>query len=376
MDLQRRAIRAGVLGRGLTDLAVRRPSRSRRVGRRRVAVWDDAAVRTDGGAATRSPSTLEPIRIEFYGPDGPDRRPLDNGRGSAPPPRPAPPTTARLVAGLAAGAAIAVAIVVGLLALDSADPKRETAARPAAAVADPAPVEFQTLPPAVASTLPYPGGAVLPGRYTSDLLGISIEFTVDEATALRTARPGTILLTPVGTAANNLAGQPHVQFLRLAGWNTGDEAADRRFRGVGGISPNNVRQWIADNDLLVEGHTLTMVDGRRTDVYDLRVDPASSLGEDICVPELRPCFWFASVAAEIAPTAAVRLDSPLFGPTAIRLWLIGVDGEDPVLVQAAAVVGDEAWLDDFEATTIASLTIGETAAEQLAGAGSGVPLPR
>jgi len=333
-------------------------------------------VRTDGGAATRSPSTLEPIRIEFYGPDGPEWRPLGDARRGAPSPRVTPPPSGRLIAGLAVAATVSVAIVVGLLALDGPDPTSDSAERSVAPAADPAPVEFETLPPATASKLPFPGGAVAPGRYTSDLLGISIEFSVDAATALRTARPGTILLTPVGTAANSLAGQPHVQFLRLAGWNTGDEAADRRFRGVGGIAPNNVRQWIADNDLLVDAHMLTMVDGRRTDVYDLRVDPASPHGEDICVPELRPCFWFASVAEAIAPTAAIRLDSPLYGPTAIRLWLIGVDGEGPVLVEAAAVVGDEAWLDDFEATTIASLTIGETDAELLAGAGSGVPLPR
>lgn len=240
----------------------------------------------------------------------------------------------------------------------------------------PEPPLLERLPPAVASTLPFPGGAVPPGRYETDLLGLPIEFTVGEATALRNARSGTIVLTPVGSSPTSIAGEPHVQLIRLAGWNTAEEAADRRFRGVGSIAPDDIERWIADNDLIVDNRTSTRIDGRDTRVLDVRVDPTSPIGNDACTPESRPCFWFASVAAELIPHPAIRLDYALYGQMTMRLWLVTIPGEDPVLIEAAAPVGTESWFDDFEATTIETMVIGETAVEMLAGSGSGIPAPR
>ncbi len=283
--------------------------------------------------------------------------------------------------GRALAAVVAVALVVGV-AVVAVNAAADRAGTPAAAPDSTeapfpsdrsGPVGLDTLPPVVAAPLPFPGGAVAPARYATDLLGIPIEFTIGEATRLRTARPGTILLTPGGTAVNSLDGEPHVQFLRVAGWNTRDEAADRLFRGVGGIAADDVERWIADNDVIVDRRARMVVDGRDTRVFDLRVDPASPLGDRICSPAARPCFWFASVAEDQMARAAIRLDHTLAGPMSIRLWLISIEGEHPVLVEAAAVAGDDAWLDGFEATTIATMTIGATRTELLAGAGTGVP---
>ncbi len=329
---------------------------------------DDRGVQTDRRRAAGSPPAPEPITIEFDGPDGPHWLPVIDR------PRRREPTGSGWTA-LGAIVAVSLVIAAAVLALDLiGDPAARSAgpARRAETVA-PLPAESGTLPPAIASELPYPGGAVPPGRYATELLGIPIEFTIATATALRTARPGTVLLTPVGTAANDLEGAPHVQFVRVAGWNTRREASDRRFRGVGSIAPDDIETWLADNDLLVDRRARTTVDGRPARVYDLRVDPVSDLGQDVCSPRLRPCFWFASVAAEVSPHAAIRLDSALYGPTTVRLWLIEVAGEDPILVEAAAVAGDESWLNDFEAVTITSLEVGESGVEMLAGAGSGIP---
>lgn len=342
-------------------------------------------------ASCRPPPTREPIRIEFYGSAGgadgtPWREPLGSvdrpfaprGRGSGRGSGGAGSLAALLVAvALVLGAVgVAVGAAIERRSADTgslADP--EPSARPgAAADASTEPRRtVSTLPPAHAEPLPFPGGDLEPGRYVTDLLGVPVEFTVAEATAVRTGRPGAVLLSPVGSASSTLVDAPHVQFVRLGAWNTAEQAVDRTFQGVGGIPASDIDAWLADNDVIVERSRDAVVAGRPSRVLDVRVDPASPHGDGICVPALRPCFWYSSVPAEDVLLAPIRLDHPLSATMSIRLWVITIAGHDPILVEAAAVAGDVAALDRFEATTIASLHIGPSPVELLAGSGSGVP---
>jgi hypothetical protein len=49
------------------------------------------------------------------------------------------------------------------------------------------------------------------------------------------------------------------------------------------------------------------------------------------------------------------------------MWLIPIQGLEPILIEAVVPAGDERWLDDFETTTITSLDLGDDAPPLSAG---------
>ncbi len=264
-----------------------------------------------------------------------------------------------------AGAAV-VAFVVSVTS-DDEDEAERPPVTVAATLPDPDPQvgaepasepSLETLPSATASTLSFPGGDLPISRYATDLLDVPIEFDVAHDTALRTARPGHLVLTPLGSAVIDVGGELHAQFLRVGGWSSPDEAVDLLHLDVGSIAPGDVDRWIVENDVVIDDVTGTTVDGHRATRYDLRVDPESPLGHGVCLPQDRPCFWFVTVPEEHLPDSTVRRDIPLYGAMAVRMWLIDLGDDHPLLIEAAAPEGAERWLDLFESATIASMDIG------------------
>jgi hypothetical protein len=268
---------------------------------------------------------------------------------------------------LAAAAARVLAPTIGGLVLAARDDKDET------------PLQEQPPPDSLAlpvGELGFPGSSTDAGTYESDVLGVPLTFTVADDWTLWNVRPNNFTLTSTDQLSVFAANDYRlVRFMRVGGWHTRDEATDISIQAPGSIDPYDIDAWIADNDVVVDVSTDTVVSGRATRVLDIGVDPASDLAVPACgetgepPQQVEPCFWYAALSDIPSDAIGTRIGaerglSPLH---VSRFWLITIDGHDPLLVHALAPVGDDAWLDEFEAATIHTLILDDDAPPASAG---------
>ena len=195
-----------------------------------------------------------------------------------------------------------------------------------------------------------------PGTYDTTLLGVPLTFDTDEAWTTVFFQTGELLfLNP----DFETAGVRSWRVTRLGGWHTSDEAGDPEFLEPASIDPYEIESWIGEGYILGEQLPDTVVGGRSTTVYDIQPDPDSGLDAG-CPPEQLPCFFPTSVSEESFSRAQARdefrrVGGPSDAGVETRLWLVAIDGFDPILIDASGVAG---WTDTFESTILASIDLG------------------
>ena len=227
---------------------------------------------------------------------------------------------------------------------------------------------------ASAEPLPFAGTDVEPGRYSSPGLGVPFTLTVDDEWSISETRASFVALrSPAGEGAIDVATVRWIFLTRLGGWNTRAEAIDPSFRTTGSIEPDDIDRWLDQNDVVVLDRRDTVVDGRAAIVVDVQVDDAGTGApldfprdpfnqfNDTCGPATEPCFWYRSIPAQSDHGRGPRPDPVMHTGQTRRMWLIPIEGLEPILIEAVVPLGDERWLDDFETATIASLDLGDDA---------------
>lgn len=266
-------------------------------------------------------------------------------------------------------AAVVVALVVAGLAFATATDHSEGRTRPGTEQPSNASdrqfrVRGEALPH-VAVDLPRGGSFVGPRRYATDLMGIEMTFAIDVELQIDVAMPGNLTFDLGFGLAARQRGRA-VRFVRLGGWQTREEAVDFDVHVPASIDPYDVDGWIAQGDVIVDDRAEATVAGRPALVLDVRADPVSDLSAFSCGRDptsgemIEPCFWYAR-ASDVAPARIGTrnyLDRTLHPLVVSRMWLVTIDGHDPLLIEAIAPVGDEAWLDEVGETTVATLHLG------------------
>lgn len=213
--------------------------------------------------------------------------------------------------------------------------------------------------------LPSIGADVESGvTYQTGLLGVSMSFEVPETTTVRTASANVIVLNDSLPAESPYpADSRTLSFTRISGWNTPEESADPEYFGPGSIDPYEIDAWAEANGLVATippcCRTITRSDAESTRVGSriaernatlLNVELESSdTNQTSYCHENESCLWAASVSER---GANARIDNdPLISTGQInRFMVITIEGEDPLLIHASTVAGDEEWLEVMWAT--------------------------
>lgn len=207
-------------------------------------------------------------------------------------------------------------------------------------------------------TLAFAGSDVEPGRYQTDLLGVTAAFDVPISGRLYISNPDRVLLadsfrndSPFPVTTRTLS------FARIAAWNTPEESSDDRFFGPGSIDADDLDAWIDANAVVVDARSTTTVDSRPTTVVDVRLEDSETNQTYFCPDPTGSCIWAASPPSRLDDNS--RLDEILVSTGQInRFWLVRIGEYEPLLIHAAAAEGDEAWLDLVERTTVSTLRLG------------------
>lgn len=276
------------------------------------------------------------------------------------------PTTSRRWTMIAAAVA-ALALVGGLVyAGTRADEDPAPADQPVPPTPTEPESESEAAPPvdlvAARGSLPDDLAILEPDvPYETDLLGVPMTFSTSRTMRLVYALPGEIWMKSIRGSV------VQAKFVRLGGWNTGTEARDPEFREVGSIAPDDIDGWIADNEVIATPLPDVDVGGRAARVFDIEVDPAST-ADEACpsgsFDSWKPCIWYYSVSpGSFDPTTARdNIDRSLDSATETRLWLVAIDGFDPILLEARIPQNtNDDWLDEFAETTLATLELGPPA---------------
>jgi len=233
---------------------------------------------------------------------------------------------------------------------------------------------------ASAEPLVFAGQDVEPGWHTTPLLGVPVTLTIEERWSVAEAQASSIALrNPAGESEVDVATVRWIFLTRLAGWNTPIQATDPSFRTTGSIEPDDIDRWLDQNDVVVLDRRDVLVDNRDAVVVDVQVDPAGTSAPldfardpfnhytDTCGPATEPCIWYRSIPSISDPGRGPRPDPVMHTGQIRRMWLIPIEGLEPILIEAVVPVGDERWLDDFETTTMTSLDLGDDAPPLAAG---------
>ncbi len=259
------------------------------------------------------------------------------------------------VAAATAIAAIATGVIIGSggsKELDVTDQPPTESSVPASTTST-----VETNEPPVGQVLP--GFTLNPGPYQTDTLGMKVQFDVAEAMRTTWLAPGEFQLIDQETESR------FVVIARIGGWYTLEEAVDRTLPSSGSIAPTDIDAWIADNQLISTRREDAVVDGRPAMVFDVRLDPEV---EGSLADGGRMTLVYSVPEPSLDPSAPADTSRGIVPDLAIRLWLIDVDGFDPIAIFAAssppapgAAVTDEetvAWLDEFEATMLPTIDFG------------------
>ncbi|MEM9468105.1 MAG: hypothetical protein AAGA90_22240 [Actinomycetota bacterium] len=240
---------------------------------------------------------------------------------------------------VAAAATAALFVIGGVILLTGGDDEVDVAGQAAQTEASP---------------LPFAGSDLLAGRYSTTVLGPEITVDIPLDGRLWTARPNHLVVdTSVGD-------QPEVDvrglsMTRIAGWNTEEERTDPLFQGPGSIDALDLDAWLEDPGLEHGEVTDVEVGGlsaRMVDVTVIDTEPST----DFRCPEGETCSWPASRSGRVSG-GRYELDPTLWTGQISRIWLVTMDDFDPLMIRVYAGQGDEAWIDDVTATTIAAMTI-------------------
>ncbi|MEO1064931.1 MAG: hypothetical protein AAFZ07_26240 [Actinomycetota bacterium] len=200
-----------------------------------------------------------------------------------------------------------------------------------------------TRPPTETEEQPLQGGVLGPGRYETDLLGMSMTYSVDRDWRVARASAAQVGLAPPDSERR------FVQFMRLGGWFSGSEATDPLYGGEGSIEPSDIDGWIASNDVIATPLPDVRLDDGTLRVVDVQIDPASDADE----------LFTHSISAE-SVLGAPRYQFPLRADERARFWLLPVESYDPILITATAPIGDASFLDDV-ADLVSTIDVGPPA---------------
>ncbi len=212
-----------------------------------------------------------------------------------------------------------------------------------------------------AAPLPPMGQMAPTATYTSDQLGMRVEFATPRELFVALNAPGRLgMVSGFDPATGEYPPETGIAlgFRRWAGWSTPEEAVDSS--PGASIAPDDVDGWVEANDVLVLGDETREIAGRSVRVLDVTVDPdtevaAASQGQGLCFEGWDPCFYIG----DAAPAAEQKSDW-ISAVRTTRIYIVPVDGSEPLLVSVGAPPGD-AWFDEVESTVIPSLTLGPDA---------------
>jgi hypothetical protein len=238
---------------------------------------------------------------------------------------------------------------------DAAEPAPDDAAEPSPDdAADPQPED----PATIGEQIPVFGETAEPGRYTTFVLGIDASFTTPRPLFVAANRASDVTLIDGYDGSYTPDTGLALAFSRWAGWSTREEAVNDT--PVASIDPYDVDAWVADNDVTLLSDTTTTIAGRPARVFDVQVDPASTVqaatnGSGGCFAGWEPCFYDGTVASDYGQrthwVSAQRIT---------RYYLITVEGSEPLLISVGGPAGSE-WFDEVESSVIATLELGPDA---------------
>ena len=272
---------------------------------------------------------------------------------------------------LVAAAAAVVALAIGAIALVNRDDGVELPADVPTPTVAPAPDDQTTdqtadgqltgepIATASALELPPPGGAIEPGRYASDALGVPIELDLDAAQtaawALITEEPGRLWIISQGSDQELLA------MGRLGSWYDATEARTADITGLGSIPPDDIDGYIAQNDIIVVDSEEVEVGGRPAAFRQFRLDTTPGATGDFCDGS-EPCLWASTGSPDVVGGTANPLE---VGFDRVQtIWLVDMGEFEPVYIFAVAHLGedgDQQWIDDIVQPIIDSIQFGEPA---------------
>ena len=232
---------------------------------------------------------------------------------------------------------------------------------------DPAPDEEATAldPSTVGEQIPVRGVTAAAGQYTTNVLGVDVSFTTPRPLLVIANRTSDVVLID-GYDESDGSFPPDtgiaLTFQRWAGWSTRDEAVIET--PTASIDPYDVDAWVADNDVTLIADTTTTIAGRPARVFDVQVDPATTVQAATraatntsggCIAGWEPCFYTGTVASDYA------LRTQWISAQQItRFYLITIEGSEPLLIGASGPAGSE-WFDEVESSVIATLQLGPDA---------------
>ena len=236
------------------------------------------------------------------------------------------------------------------------DPAPEEAEAP---VADPEPDEAPAVDPAtVGEQIPVFGETAAAGRYTTFVLGIDASFTTPRPLFVAANRASDVTLIDGYDGGYTPETGLALSFSRWAGWSTRDEAVIET--PAASIDPYDVDAWVTDNDVTLIADTTTTIAGRPTRVFDVQVDPDTTVQavpntSGGCFAGWEPCFYNGTVASDYGQrtqwVSAQRIT---------RFYLITIEGSEPLLISVGGPAGSE-WFDEVESSVIATLQLGPDA---------------
>jgi hypothetical protein len=245
------------------------------------------------------------------------------------------------------------------------DPAPEDAVEPAPEDAepavDPAPEDADEPavdPATVGEQIPVFGETAAAAQYTTNVLGLDVSFTTPRPLFVAANRASDVTLIDGYDGTYTPETGLSLALHRWAGWSTRDEAVDET--PAASIDPYDVDAWVADNDVTLVSDTTTTIDGRPARVFDVQVDPASTVQAVTntsggCFAGWEPCFYMGTVVSDYPQrtqwVSAKRIT---------RFYLVTIEGSEPLMITVGGPAGSD-WFDEVESSVIATLELGPDA---------------
>jgi hypothetical protein len=192
----------------------------------------------------------------------------------------------------------------------------------------------------VAVDLPTQGTRVEPGRYTTDVFGVTATFDIPDVAST----PWTVFVNNQESIVLGYPDQTFVSIKRIGSFYDADQAQDPAARGLGSIAPDDIDQWIEVNGIDVLEQSDLTIAGRNATYHRFTL-PADA-GAAACPGGTPPCLHVVSSSAD-------QQDFNEF-PTTFQtdlehsIWMVELDGFEPLGIAAYTADGDhQAWIGDL-----------------------------
>ncbi|MEM9650910.1 MAG: hypothetical protein AAGA65_02365 [Actinomycetota bacterium] len=195
------------------------------------------------------------------------------------------------------------------------------------------------------------------GEHSTDLLGTSLSFTVDDGWELQEIGPGMVIFDDEDKLSPFSEG---LVLFRPTGLAAGDEAVDGdpQAGDVFSGDPGDVAAWAAGLDeILIDDETVGTVAGRDAVITTFRLDPDGTAGlPGGCGPtEEDRCFMMTSTGSAVVPFLITRTTE------VYRTWVVDLAPYDPLMIFGVANEAAPEWLDEVAGEVVDSITLGEPA---------------